>query len=285
MTVRNTFSAAFATGRRKAKLTTCLLAAATSAGLGLSAIGSSYEPPRHSPDTQVSGQIMVMFAQETVAKDIGNAQVLTTATAALPFTMRSDRMERRKNPAIEKITASEIGTELANITDIAANLDGVDTIIVPPIDPNASMTHISVLPKERGKAQWQCLAQAIYFEARGEAVMGQRAVAEVILNRVDHRRWPNTVCRVIQQGAHRLNGCQFSYYCDGVPERINNKRAYRLAQKIAKEAIAAKDRPLTKGATHYHATSVSPVWSRRLTKTAQYGTHIFYRTGTRVTRR
>ena len=256
------------------------------ASIALSAIASANDPLDGSPDAQVASQIMMMRAQEATVAGTGAMQVMLQPRSALPFTMRSDRMDRRKNAAIMSITKDAAApAPISQITDISANVEGIDLAVVPPIDPNATMTFITALPKTRGKASWQCLAQAIYFEARGESETGQRAVAEVILNRVDNRRWPNTVCRVVQQGAHRRNGCQFSYYCDGVPERVTNRRAFQLAERIAKDALSTDARPLTKGATHYHATSVRPSWSRKLTKTAQYGTHIFYRNGTRVTRR
>lgn len=285
MYLRNSADQASPAKGRTKKILGSIVGASAGLAVALSAIASVGTTPADSPDIQVSHQIMVMFAQESVVKDSGNAHVLATDMAALPFTMRSDHMDRYKNTAILAMIERGPETGLTGITDISANLEGVDTIIAPPLDANAAMTHIAVLPKERGKAQWQCLAQAIYFEARGETELGQRAVAEVILNRVDSRRWPNSVCRVVQQGAHRRHKCQFSYYCDGVPERVTDRRAFRLAERIAKEAIAAETRPLTKGATHYHATSVRPVWARALTKTAHYGTHIFYRYGTRLTQR
>ena len=143
----------------------------------------------------------------------------------------------------------------------------------------------AIRPKRRGRAEWRCLAEAIYFEARSEAEAGQRAVAEVILNRVDAKRWPNSVCNVIAQGAHRRHKCQFSYNCDGQPEHITEPRAYAMAVKLAREVLSNEDRPLTSGATHYHTVAVSPRWSRQLTRVAKIGTHLFYRDNTVVSRR
>ncbi|MEM6488072.1 MAG: cell wall hydrolase [Pseudomonadota bacterium] len=133
--------------------------------------------------------------------------------------------------------------------------------------------------------EWYCLAEGVYFEARGESIPGQIAVAEVILNRVDSRRYPGSICGVLDQGAHRLNACQFSYNCDGRAETIHEPRAFALAGKIAWIMMQGRPRTLTGHATHYHATHVSPRWARKLTRTAQIGDHVFYRRGTQVTRR
>ena len=132
-------------------------------------------------------------------------------------------------------------------------------------------------PKAKGGKEWRCLAEALYFEARGETVEGQFAVAEVILNRVSSKRFPNSICGVVNQGTGRKFACQFTYTCDGRPENIDDPRAWSRVGKVAKAAIAGAPQPLTKGATHYHATWVSPNWARKYTKTYAHGVHIFYR--------
>ena len=122
-----------------------------------------------------------------------------------------------------------------------------------------------------------CLAEAIYFEARGEPVAGQFAVAEVILNRVEDRQFPDTICEVVNQGTGRLHACQFSYTCDGLPERMTERPAARRAAKIAHltmNEIAPND--LTAGALYYHADYVDPYWASHFFETAQIGVHIFY---------
>lgn len=132
-------------------------------------------------------------------------------------------------------------------------------------------------PKPSGGAQWRCLAEALYFEARGETLRGQFAVAEVIMNRVASKRFPNTVCGVVNQGTGRKFACQFTYTCDGRPETISEPRAWQRVGKVARAVLDGAPRPLTEGATHYHATWVSPDWSRKYTKTYAQGVHIFYR--------
>lgn len=144
------------------------------------------------------------------------------------------------------------------------------------------LSHIKRMPKVDGDAQWRCLAEAIYFEARDQSLAGQIAVAEVVLNRVDSPDYPDSICGVIQQGAHRPHACQFSFECDGRPERISERKAWTLAGKIAQLMLEGRPRTLTAAATHYHTVSVSPKWARKLQKTKRSGDHVFYRLPTRM---
>jgi spore germination cell wall hydrolase CwlJ-like protein len=123
-----------------------------------------------------------------------------------------------------------------------------------------------------------CMATAIYFEARGETERGQRAVAQVILNRVEDHRYPDSVCDVIYQNRHWRNRCQFSFACDGRPERIRDQRSWARAMAYAEDAIV-NDFYLDDigGSTHYHATYVRPRWARALRRIQRVGTHIFYK--------
>jgi hypothetical protein len=127
--------------------------------------------------------------------------------------------------------------------------------------------------------QEQCLATAIYHESRGEGIKGQFAVAEVILNRVASRKFPNSICGVVFQGVKpgRFGGCQFSFACDGIPDSMPNRRAAELASRIAQVMADGGHRGLTGGATYFHTVAVSPSWSKRFSNTAQIGAHLFYR--------
>ena len=129
-------------------------------------------------------------------------------------------------------------------------------------------------PAPEGDEQWQCLTEALYFEARGESLEGQVAVAEVILNRVDSPLYPRTVCGVVKQRGG--GGCQFSYVCDG-KTRMREKAAADLAGRIARAMLDGAPRVLTDGATHFHTRGVRPSWSKRFSKTAAIGAHLFYR--------
>lgn len=144
-----------------------------------------------------------------------------------------------------------------------------------------SNAYLASLPAATGGPQWRCLAEALYFEARGETAKGLFAVAEVIMNRVDSANYPNSLCGVINQGTGRQYACQFTYTCDGKPEVIAEQASWRRVGKVARLVMDGADRNLTKGATHYHTTAVNPRWARVYPRVAQYGVHIFYRQPTR----
>ena len=123
-----------------------------------------------------------------------------------------------------------------------------------------------------------CLATAIYFEARGESEQGQMAVAQVILNRAASGKFPATICGVVYQGESRRDACQFSFACDGVPETKSDGRAWRRAQDIAEKAVAGQDLVSSvQGAIYYHASYVSPYWAPSMSRVATVGQHIFYK--------
>lgn len=134
-------------------------------------------------------------------------------------------------------------------------------------------------PAATGDAEFACLAEALYFEARGETVKGQFAVAEVIMNRVRSSQFPGSVCGVVNQGTSsgRRHQCQFSYNCDGYEEVIAEKKAYERVSKVARTVMDGAAGGLTGGATYYHTTGVNPRWNRSFTKTAKIGVHLFYR--------
>lgn len=144
---------------------------------------------------------------------------------------------------------------------------------------------LDALPAAHGGKHLTCLSEALYFEARGETVKGQFAVAEVILNRVASARYPDNICAVINQGTGRKFACQFTYTCDGRAEVIHEKATYVRLRKIAKLMMSDMPKNLTKGATHYHTKAVRPKWSRVFPRTATIGVHHFYREPTRVSRK
>jgi spore germination cell wall hydrolase CwlJ-like protein len=133
-------------------------------------------------------------------------------------------------------------------------------------------------------AEVECLARNIYFEARGEAEIGQRAVAWVTLNRVQAERYPDTICGVVYQARRDNAGnpirhqCQFSWYCDGRSDRIRNQSDWNTALQVAHSVIWQWGRfeDPTQGATMYHADYVDPYWADNYNRTVQIETHIFY---------
>lgn len=154
----------------------------------------------------------------------------------------------------------------------------------------AAMLIVSTAAEARGlftaesRPQEWCLAQNIYYEARGSSRADQIAVADVVINRVEDARFPDSICEVVQQGRQHADGrmkrnqCQFSWYCDGKSDWPQDLDAWVIAQQIAHNMITYGDyRGLTEGATHYHANYVSPDWAPTLTLTGTIGVHKFYR--------
>lgn len=122
-----------------------------------------------------------------------------------------------------------------------------------------------------------CLAQNIYFEARGEPLLGKIAVGHVVLNRVADKRFPDHVCKVIRQGGHRrLHRCQFSWWCDGKSDAPRDVKAWYEAIFVAHLIRKGVTIDPTKGALWYHAVTVSPNWANHMRREAKIGQHIFY---------
>jgi spore germination cell wall hydrolase CwlJ-like protein len=143
--------------------------------------------------------------------------------------------------------------------------------------PMSPAERLKLDEKSRAKAE-KCLAEAVYFEARGEQVLGQVAVAQVVLNRAFSGKYPNTVCGVVYQNSHRHLACQFTFACDGIRDVIREPDMWERAKKIAAEMLDGKLwLPEVGKATHYHATYVRPGWVSEMRKMHKLGVHIFYR--------
>lgn len=151
---------------------------------------------------------------------------------------------------------------------------------VPPVGERDHAWMLKPLPPiVFTDAEQKCLAEGIYFEARGEIVKGQAAVAQVILNRVRNPAYPDTVCGVVYQNRSWRNRCQFSFACDGTTPRVRSTRHYRVAEEVGLAVTAGKIfLPEVGSSTHYHATYVSPRWARSMERLQRIGLHIFYRT-------
>ncbi len=165
---------------------------------------------------------------------------------------------------------------------------GLDPTVPRPVEIPATLAYgrantpaTDFTPKHNWseREQW-CMATGIYFEARGENYRGQVAVAQVIMNRVEHESYPDTICGVVYQNQHRRNACQFSFACDGktnvnrTPEIAAWAQAQEITAKVLNEEIYL---PEVANATHYHATYVRPHWARNMTRLTQIGLHVFYR--------
>lgn len=161
---------------------------------------------------------------------------------------------------------------------IVASMVAIGVVGVQEARATERLNTISVEDRE-------CLAKNIYFEARGESIAGQVAVAWVTLNRMESSEFPNSICGVIYQARTDSNGnplrnqCQFSWYCDGRSDRIRDQRKWEDVQLIADVVLLdwarAKESPVAQ-ATFYHADYVRPYWAQSFTQVAQIDSHIFY---------
>jgi hypothetical protein len=146
------------------------------------------------------------------------------------------------------------------------------------VNPPAPPFRLQARTIAERQAAVRCLGQAIYFEAGFQPLEGQRAIAQVILNRVREKAYPKTVCGVVFEGSHRRTGCQFSFACDGsLHRRPPSEDQLASAETIARQALNGYVESAIGTATHYHSYRVDPRWRVALIKTAQIGDHIFYR--------
>ncbi len=135
---------------------------------------------------------------------------------------------------------------------------------------------IALIAPHRAQEE-RCLADAIYFEARGEPEAGQAAVAQVVLNRMVSGLYPSSICGVVYQNRHKRNACQFSFACDGNALRVNDDEAWEVATRIARDVLEGRIYMAhVGGSTHYHADYVRPRWAKYLQKRDKIGAHVFY---------
>jgi spore germination cell wall hydrolase CwlJ-like protein len=143
--------------------------------------------------------------------------------------------------------------------------------------PKSPAERLSLTGTARAKSE-KCLANAIYFESRGESVRGQIAVAQVVMNRVFSGFYPGSVCGVVYQNADRHLACQFTFACDGIRDVVREQDAWERAGRIARETLDGRIWLTEVGkATHYHAYWVRPSWIREMRKLDRIGVHTFYR--------
>lgn len=210
------------------------------------------------------------------------------------FYMKKDK---RLDPGVPVALASLVNNDKADILATAYAPSKPDYASASPFeslmkDPNDTGRFIP--PVSKGDHAWMgkplppsvfsakeqtCLANAVYFEARGESLRGQAAVAQVVLNRVRNPAYPSTICGVVYQNQNLKNRCQFSFACDGKKDRILSPKNYKTAEQIAMAVTAGKIfLPEVASSTHYYAQYVSPRWARSMEKMKKIGLHIFYRT-------
>jgi len=206
----------------------------------------------------------------TAALCAGMMAGTTTAQADDVLASRLGALLGQERAAIQQVPDARVAALTALPPASARNIPTAPDVIT------YDNAFLASQPTASGGEQWRCLAEALYFEARGETVRGMFAVGEVIMNRVDSARFPSTLCGVIHQGTGRKYACQFTYTCDGNPEVIHEQGAWERVGKVARLLVDGAPRQLTSGATYYHTHSVNPRWARVFDRTASIGSHYFY---------
>lgn len=194
----------------------------------------------------------------------------------------------RTPEAAGRLRAAQLGRLPASPEDVEAHGDAAKSVLAPdlarqanaatpfatgPIPPAKPFAFAGSLA-DRTRAS-ECLATAVLYEA-GDDLRGQQAVSQVVLNRVRHPAYPQTVCGAVYQGASRRTGCQFTFTCDGSLARVQSDAAWTRARKTAEAALNGYVDQTVGLATHYHTDWVYPYWSPRLRKLARVGTHLFF---------
>ncbi|MHA0329038.1 cell wall hydrolase [Sphingomonas melonis] len=175
--------------------------------------------------------------------------------------------------------ALDVPGDLPGLAGLPASLrDAVDGDDAAAVAPQAAPPFLAQMQSQEDAARAaDCLTAAVYYEARSEPIDGQRAVAQVVLNRVRDRAFPHSVCGVVFQGSTRRTGCQFSFTCDGSMAHRREPYAWARARSVAEAALAGNVYAPVGGATFYHTDAILPWWASSLTRIGSVGAHIFYR--------
>ncbi|MDB5697587.1 MAG: cell wall hydrolase, partial [Alphaproteobacteria bacterium] len=225
----------------------------------------------------------------------GNSKLALRAGPGLAFLMLTASCVH-DDAAIYSASAAPYDQRLGVTVALADTILAADTAALSPLTPEQAVVANAAIPLAtvddggaaamviRGRTPLDqlrsidCLAQAIYYEARSESEDGQRAVAQVVLNRLRHPAYPASVCGVVYQGPMRPGGgCQFTFTCDGSLAVPAAGAGWLRARYIAAAALAGSVYAPVGHATHYHTTAVLPFWAPKLVKSAIIGNHIFYR--------
>lgn len=225
--------------------------------------------------TRIAGASQSGFTEEALAAAVGGLDhsALAIARRHDPYTVAGGAQRDRQ----ASLLAARLERRHGDVRLIAASAEGVG-LRPAPVDPARPFRLAGALDESR---DLECLTQAVYYEARGEGRAGMQAVAQVILNRVRHSAYPNSVCGVVFQGAGRRTGCQFSFTCDGSMRRRVERGAWTRAREVASRALNGEVYAPVGNATHFHTTGVAPAWRNQLVRVTQVGSHVFYRFGGR----
>lgn len=206
--------------------------------------------------------------------------IILLAAGLLANVNRKDDLSRVRPAAVTELPRPESPVAPLNIVKPLSPDEAIQENKERPFDATpdspARKFELHADDSSRGRAL-ECLTQAVYYEAASEGADGQRAVAQVVLNRMRHPGFPSTICGVVYQGSQLPTGCQFTFTCDGSLARTPIPSIWAQARKVAAAALAGQVFVPVGHATHYHANYVLPYWADSLAKQVQIGHHIFYR--------
>ena len=176
-------------------------------------------------------------------------------------------------PHTDQIKTTVVMAKSAAPATPVARADALPAVVQPT---DKSMVEGLILNKLR--AEHRCLSEVLYYEARGEGVKGQKAVAEVVFHRMRTGNYGHSICAVVYEGADKP-GCQFSFACNGELSRAKSAHAWLRAEILAARILTGEENlgDVTGGATSFHAVSVQPDWANELQRTVQIGNHVFYK--------
>ncbi len=222
---------------------------------------------------KIKGKELTIAQSFFERKPVGKAKGVPTALASLVTNDHADVLATAYAPSEPDYSRQSPFDSILKKEEKAGRF-------IPKLEPGDHDWAATPLPARVFSAKEQkCLASGIYFEARGEPVKGQAAVAQVILNRVRNPTYPNSICGVVYQNKQWRNRCQFSFACDNIRDRVRSKDNWKTASDVAMAVTAGKIWLSEVGSsTHYHAAYVRPRWARTMKRVGRIGLHIFYRT-------
>jgi hypothetical protein len=222
---------------------------------------------------------------QTVLIDGKGDLAITNVVEPVPAPLPKPKIVKLATKLPKNIKITPVSIDLQHPEDPPT---AVKRMVIEPSIAHVEKT-LKLRPEEKQKvvaqrrvrlAEENCLARAVYFEARSESDMGQLAVAKVILNRVKNPNFPKSICGVVYQGSGTRNSCQFSFACDGLADDVKQPGAWDHAKSIAQRAINNDPAVSMMGhATNYHADYVKPRWAKTMRRLAKIGHHIFYSNG------
>jgi hypothetical protein len=222
------------------------------------------------------GPLRLLFAGVLIVAGVTSADLLNRLPITAPHSF--PRIARARAEAPPPLPQPQANVVRSLSSNEALTLNEGIPFSVAPLEPARPFVATSESTGALGmKAALDCLTAAVYYEAAGQGIEGERAIAQVVLNRVRHPAFPSSICGVVYQGSDRATGCQFTFTCDGSLARKPTEAGWSAARRIAAEALAGYVDRSVGMATHYHADFVVPYWAGDLTKIAAVGDHIFYR--------